>query len=396
MLKLLKLRINLGFLVNPFYIFSFAFFLAVVVYLWGWSAIFPKLSACLLGFLIISTILFVIVGHTIDIKILIRNQANNYEYLDEIIFGFIITLGILNVIMMGYLPILSQSHDYRQFGIPVLDPVFSSLSIFFSAFFFQSFLVSKKRKLLLFVFILLVFQILIFRRSTIVWIVTSSSFLYLFYKQKINLLIIIASIACLPVLSYCFGYFGNKRSNLSESYVINDLGASDSFKSSGISYNHYITYLYVSSPLANLQRNVNEGHGFINKGDLNNFFFYNILPQSFTMRMEESLKLTPPGCFLIMPHLIVGTFLMVSFFTLGWLGMTLMLLYLFLIIILCLLVIKKWDTFSVSTFSILVTTVSLLIFSNFLNRLDVLLMLFVYPVLFHFLYTSIAKKSEVY
>jgi hypothetical protein len=36
------------------------------------------------------------------------------------------------------------------------------------------------------------------------------------------------------------------------------------------------------------------------------------------------------------------------------------------------------------------TTITLLIFSNFLNRLDVILMLFVYPVLFHFIF----KKSR--
>ena len=79
---------------------------------------------------------------------------------------------------------------------------------------------------------------------------------------------------------------------------------------------------------------------------------------------------------------------MVSFYTLGWAGMIIMLLFLFAFILLCLLVIKKWDTFSAATYAILSTTITLLIFSNFLNRLDVILMLFVYPVLFHFIFTK--------
>ena len=53
---------------------------------------------------------------------------------------------------MGYLPVLDRSHDYREFGMPVIDPVFNSLSIFFSVFFFQSYLGGKKEKVSVFMF----------------------------------------------------------------------------------------------------------------------------------------------------------------------------------------------------------------------------------------------------
>jgi hypothetical protein len=395
MLKLHNIKVNLGFLVNPFYIFALSFSVTIIVYIWGWSAIYPKLSEGLILFLLVSALIFVFAGNRIEMRNFTKSQIKNFRNLNEIIFGLIITLGILNVFLMGYLPVLSPSHDYREFGIPVLDPVANTLSIFFSVSFFHSFLLSRNSKFLFFVIIILIFQILLFRRSSIVWIITSSTFLYLFHRQNVKLLIIVIGIALIPVLSYCFGCYGNKRSNLTESYVINDLGASDSFKHSGISYNHYITYLYVSSPLANLQKNINEGHGFLNNGEFKDFFFYSILPQSFTIRMEKSLKLTHPECFLIMPHLIAGTFLMVGFFTLGWFGMTIMIVYLFLIIVLCLMVLKKWNTFNVPTFSLLVTTISLLIFSNFLNRFDIILLLFVYPVFFHFLYSGATKIKSL-
>jgi hypothetical protein len=388
MVNWLKVRVNLGFLVNPFYIFAAAFSLAIFVYLWGWSSIFPQLSAGLLSFLIFSALLFIFAGRKTAFTLFNQNRGNDFGYINEFFFSLIITLGTVNVFFMGYLPILSPLNDYRKFGVPVLDPVFNSLSIFFSAFFFHSFLKSKKKKFLLYVILILLFQILLFRRSTMVWILTSSSFLYLLQKQKIKLLILVTAIVCIPVLSYCFGLYGNKRSNLNESYVINDLGASESFKHSGISYNHYITYLYLSSPLANLQKNVDNGNGFLNNRDFKAFFFYSLLPQSFTLRLEKTLKLIPPECSLIIPDLIAGSFFLIGFFTLGWLGMALMLIYLFAIILLCLFLLKKCDTFSVSTYSILVTAVSLMIFSNFLNRLDVILMLFVYPPFFHLIYTG--------
>jgi hypothetical protein len=289
---------------------------------------------------------------------------------------------------MGYLPVLDRTHDYREFGVPVLDPIFNSLSIFFSVFYLQLFLASKKKKFLIFVFVVLLFQVLIFRRSTIVWIITSSLFLFILYRQRIKIILVLIVILSLPLLSYSFGLYGNKRSNLSKDYVLKDLGASSTFKSTGLSHNHYMTYLYVASPLANLQKNIDIGDRFVNNGDFKGFFFYCILPGSITIRLEQRLNLEAPLCSLITPDLIVGTFFMLSFYTLGWLGMALMTLFLFVFIIVCLLVIQKFDTFKLTTICILSTTVTLLIFANFLNRLDVILMLFVYPVLFHIIFNS--------
>lgn len=384
---LLKTKVNLGFIVNPFYLYCIAFSLAIIVYLFGWSKIFPGLSPGLILFLVPTFILFIFAGYRYGLRRpgFFRKHSFN-PYLNDIIFWLIILLCIVNVLYMGYLPVLDRSHDYREYGMPVIDPVCNSLSIFFSVFFFQSYLGGKKKRFLIYVFLILIIQVLLFRRSTIVWIIVSSSFLFLLYKQKIALLILMAGIICIPFLSYCFGRYGNVRSNLTKSIVINDLGASDAFKNSGINYNHYMTYLYVSSPLANLQKNIDAGKGFFNNRDIKSFFFYSLIPGSFTLRLEKPLNLTPPVCNLITYELIAGSLFMVSFYTLGWFGMITMFLFLSVFIVLCLYIIGKWKTFQATTFSLLSTTVTLLIFSNFLNRLDVILMLFVYPVLFHLIY----------
>jgi hypothetical protein len=386
---LLKRKVNLGFIVNPFYLYCVAFSMAIFVYLWGWSNIFPKLSVSLILFFALTFIIFLFAGYKLwKKKIVYLNQSASHQHLNDFIFALIIIIGFLNILLMGYLPILDRLKDYHQFGVPVLDPIFNTLSIFFSVFFFQTFLESKKKRFLVYAIVILIIQILIFRRSTIMWIFTSSSFLFLLYKQRIKLGIILIGIICLPLLSYCFGLYGNTRSNLNQSYIMNDLGASDSFKRSGISHNHYMTYLYVSSPLANLQKNINESTGILNNDKLKDFFFYCIVPQSFTIRLEKTLKFVPPECFLITKDLIVGTFLMVSFYTLGWIGMFMMILFLLFFILLCQILIEKFNTFGTTTVCILATTISLMIFSNFLNRLDVILMLFIYPVLFHIIYNK--------
>jgi hypothetical protein len=200
------------------------------------------------------------------------------------------------------------------------------------------------------------------------------------------MLVLIICVICIPALSYCFGLYGNFRSSLTKSFVINDLGASDTFKNSGISFNHYMSYLYLSSPLANLQENIDRRGEELKNDDFKDFLFYCVVPQSFTLRLEKPLHLLPPVTHLISPNLIVGTFYMVSFYTLGWPGMISMVLFLFLFIILSLLIIKRWNICGLETLSLLSATVCMLVFSNFLNRLDVILMLFVYPVFFHFLF----------
>ena len=248
-----KLKVNLGFIVNPFYLYCIAFCLAIFVYLLGWSKIYPELSEELILFFAISFLLFILVGFVFGKKVILNfNQDLSYIFFNDIIFGVIILLGFFNVLLMGYLPILDRSHDYREFGAPVIDPVFNTLSIFFSVFYFQTFLEKKKKRFLIYVFVILLIQILIFRRSTVMWIVASSAFLYLIYNAKIKLLQILVCLVCIPFFSYCFGLYGNTRSNLSKAFVLNDLGASEAFIKSGISYNHYMTYLYISSPLANL------------------------------------------------------------------------------------------------------------------------------------------------
>ena len=392
---MLKRRINIAFLIDPFYLFCIAFSVAIFIYLWGWSRIYPKLSLSLLIFFFASFVVLIISGKKIikpELSFSLKN-LQHFPYLNEVIFAGIVLMSLGDVLYMGYLPIIEHSTTYRDYGMPVVDPLFNSLSIFFSVFFFQSYLEKRKRRFLVFVVIFLIIHFLFFRRSSILWILASLSIVFVLYKRKINFLFLGLAVITIPLFSYFFGLYGNIRSDLNKSLVFNSLGASEYFGKSSINFNHYMTYLYISSPLANLQENIDKSEGFANRGDIKEFFFYCLVPESFTMRLGKKLNLSQPSCNLISPGLIVGTFLMISFYTLGWPGMIIMLIYLFILINLCFFLLRKWNTFSVTTYSLLCTTVALLIFSNFLNRLDVLLMLFVYPLLFHFIYNGNYKRQ---
>jgi len=386
MTDLLNKKVSLDFIVNPFFLYTLSFSVSVFVYLLGWSRIYPPLSAGLVIFLAVTILLFLSAA-----IVLMKNRSEFIiiqdfkTSLNDIIFLAIILLSVLNVLYMGYLPVTDRSHNYLEFGMPVVDPIVNTLSIFFSVVYFHSFLDTRKKRFLVYFFSILIIQILFYRRSTITWIVISSFFLFLLYMRNVSLKILAICVICLPFFSYSFGLYGNTRSRLAKSFVLNDLGASDSFKNSGISYNHYMTYLYISSPLANLQENINKRDVNIKDGKLKDFLFYCLIPESFTLRLEKPLHLTPPSCYLICPNLIAGSFYMISFYLMGWSGMIIMFIFLFAFLLLGLFVIRKWNTYNLEALSLLSAAVSLLIFSNFLNRLDVIIMLFVYPVIFHFI-----------
>ena len=126
MLRLLKPRINLIFLANPFYIYGISFLLVIVVYLIGWSKIFPHLSAGLILFFTLTSAIFFSIGKYFESRregILNKNQELSPLYID-LVFWLIILLGIIDVTYMGYIPILDRSHNYREFGMPVIDILF--------------------------------------------------------------------------------------------------------------------------------------------------------------------------------------------------------------------------------------------------------------------------------
>jgi len=397
MLKILKQKVNLSWFVNPFYLYCIAFTLAILVYLLGWSDLYPKLSLKLILFLVISFIPALLIGFYCQRKdIFFLENAEIPSFPNKALFLIIIILGAIDFLFGGKIPLFNRGLNYQEFGVDVIDPIFNTLCIFFSVFFFHTYLQKKERKLLFFIIIILSFQLLLYRRSTIVWIIISSTFLYLLYKKKMHLNKIILSAIFILMSAYIFGLFGNKRSNLDKSYAVNNLSASSEFKNSEINHNYYMTYLYISSPLANLQLNIDSKERLFEKGDFKSFIFYSLMPMSITFLLKDNLNLLPPNCKLISPDLIVGTIFMTAFSSLGWTGMIIMALYMFVFIGACLLLVRKWNSFMLTTLSILSTTISLLIFSNFLDRLDVIMMLFIYPILFHLIVILLHKKIYLF
>ncbi|MFP4487949.1 MAG: oligosaccharide repeat unit polymerase [Bacteroidales bacterium] len=388
-------KLNIQVILNPFFVYCISFLVAIILYLFSWSDLYPPISLSLVIFLGVSFILFLSAGYfTGNLKTSKHNIRESELFIVDILFIIIIALAVADIVGTGYLPILNRQYDYKVFGVSVLDPLFNTLSIYFSLVFLNTFLSKKKIRFVLYCILLLIVQVLILRRGTIVWMLTSWIFLILLYVRRIPIKVIIAGILVIPIVSLLFGLYGNFRSNINEEMTLDGLGASSEFKDLNISHYHYMTYLYISSPLANLQKNIESGKNELDKKDFKSFLFYCIIPQSITARIKNIIKIREPDPELITPSLIVGSVYMLAFNTMGWLGVSILMVVILIYLLLGMTVTEKIKYNSNETYALLLNTTFLLIFDNLFVRLDVLLMLFVYPLLFNHLFKVITLKRN--
>ena len=257
--------------VNPFFTYIVGFTLALLMYQLDWSYLFPSLTLSLVFFLIIT---FVISGF-IGLYVQRKGVLKNYEYINKLNVNWIvlgITIGyILNFIYAGQIPLFSITNnvdiDYQEFGIPTFYVILATFTSFFTVYLFKCYVVEKKKKYLFLCLYLLVFPILIFTRGTVLLDISSIFFVYLFSYKKNKIKIYLWIVAIILVVLIGFGMLGNIRTSnqidkgqtqeLSE-IMLNLAEAKPSFVNSAVPKAYFWSYLYISSPLANLQINVNE------------------------------------------------------------------------------------------------------------------------------------------
>jgi oligosaccharide repeat unit polymerase len=393
--RILSGKIRLGWMLNPFHLYCISFLVIILLYQLNWCLLYPPLSVSLIIFFCLSFILFFLIGIRFKVKLDTVGDSFPTELFNNLMFITICFLWIANVGLMGYIPIFDRTHDYKEYGISVIDPLFNTLSIYLASSYSYTYLRTRRKKMLVLVSIIIVLQLLLLRRASIAWILTSISFTSVIIYKKISIRSLLIIVILIPVFSFLFGFLGNFRSNFKKDEIFTNLGASTWYKNSNLSHNHYMTYIYLTSPLANLQKNINNVDRLAGKGEYVDFVEYCILPNSVILRLERNNLITPPQIQLVYPYLIVGTLFMTATATLGWVGLLIMMLLLLIFIYFSLYISKKSIEFHIPTVSLLLTTVSLSFFTNFLNRSDIILILFCYPLIFHILNAWIVKKYNI-
>jgi oligosaccharide repeat unit polymerase len=257
-------------MINPytFYIVGFGFSLAV--YQLGWSEAYPPLSFSLFGFLTASMAAHFIFSKrwakSEDVKndksdLMIQPKLNPW-----LVTVFIYFLWIADFIYEGGIPLVKMlsnaPYDYRKFGLPSLHVFTVSFTSFYCIYLLYLFFISKKKAYLLLYLINMASAILIYSRSMLLFNLASSFFLYLLCLEEIpyKKLLLIAPSAI--ILFYFFGVAGTARvsfeskTSYDQNSFLENGRATTRFRNSSIPKEFFWSYIYISSPVANLQVNI--------------------------------------------------------------------------------------------------------------------------------------------
>jgi hypothetical protein len=379
--------------VNPFFTYIIGFTIALVIYQLDWSYLFPSLTFSLVSFLILTFVFSGIIG----LYIQRRGLLKNHEYVNKLNVNWIvaaITVSyILNFIYAGQIPLFSIANnadiDYREFGIPTFYVILATFTSFFTVYLFKCYLVEKKRKYLFFCLYLFIFPILIFTRGAVLINLSSIFFLYLFSYKRNKLKIYLSIIAIIFTVLIGFGVLGNIRTSnqidkdqtqeLSD-IMLNLAEAKPAFVNSPVPKAYFWSYLYIASPMANLQLNINEQKP---KYDLPNILAYVNGELNFdfiTKRIFSIVNVQKPDNTLIAPFLTVSTLYSTSYTYLGWWGMSVTFIFLMGVSFCYLAIIKPQNPYFSTALAILNTMLLFCIFDNMWNFSGMSFQL-IYPIL---------------
>jgi hypothetical protein len=311
-------------LYNPLYLYILSFVSVMLIYQFGWSALYPVLTKSLIIFFAITFIVAFIAGFALEklrpLKYISINSGLNPLY---IISGLYLLLILEFVIYKGIpvVQIFAGNYDKsNHFGIKTLHPLLVTFSSFYCVYTFHQFLSLKERKYILFLILLLLIPLLYFDRGALLIVLTSMTFVYFMSVDRLRLKAIAVFTVFLLLLLFGFGVLGNLRESKSSSnnqFLITSK-ASEKFRESAIPKEFLWSYMYITSPLANLQNNINVNENKVKK--LSSFLLTELMPDFVSKRIAPVFNAERAELKNISPDFTVGTIYARPYVLMRWSG----------------------------------------------------------------------------
>jgi hypothetical protein len=379
-------------MISPFLFYAVSFVGVMLIYLLGWSELYPKLSSPLIVFLLISIVANVIAHLKLRAIPFKKLEKEKLPPIATTVFIYI--LWTVDFIYEGGIPLIKilfhLPYNYRLFGVPSLHVFIVTFSSFFTVYLFHLY-VSKRTTLLLILYLInLAAALLIYSRAMLFFNITGSIIVYLMSLRKLPYVKMALIVASLIPLLFLFGVLGSLRVSREahEQYnnenFMNTGKASEAFRQSIIPKEFFWTYVYVSSSLANLQLNINDHEKSV--VSFTSLFWtgvYECLPDFITKRIHTLRDTNPPKEYRIGHSFNVSTVYSRAYCYSNWTGMILMGVFMLTVPVIFLKLIDSDSDFFVTGWAILCT---MYLFTSYDNtfRFTGLSLQLAYPVLFYF------------
>ena len=380
---------------NPNFIYIAAFIVPFLFYTLGWSHLYPQLRVNLFMFYLFTFVVCGILGTIVYFIKPFSYTAIPVSNKNRITVITMFFLYLIEIIYSRNLPLLSLltgtfNYDESNFGIPVLHTFLVSFNSFFCLYVFHQYISNHQKSLLYLFLITLLPFIFLINRSSIIGVILGSFIIFLIGRQKISINMVVKSLIGTAVVLYLFGYFGNLRSGHGDpTYIPRSSAATEEFLNGHVPNEFYWSYLYIASPVANLENNID--NTIEPKGTFHQLIVNECIP-NFVLKFLPFLQVPATDFYQINPFLNVGTIYIYSYSYQRWKGIIFFFTYFIVLINLYYFIILQSKTFKVTGLAILF---NIIIFANFHNTIvySASSVQLLYPVLFSMLKDISFKKT---
>ncbi|WP_077307319.1 O-antigen polymerase [Terribacillus halophilus] len=395
--------------INPFFMLFSLTLIVIVFYNFNLSRFYPALSLSMfifLGGLLITLLIYSLVYSIIfkskmEIEPIRINKGNLKKSMIFLIVGY-----IMEFIYSRQIPLLNTFLDlgtnYKEFGIPTFHVFLVTFNVFISNFIILTgqLTQSKNRKrlfnksTLLYIISLLPF-ILIVSRGLLVITITISFFILLSFI-KIDFKKCLWGSITIIIAGFLFGLMGNARLNSDYNYETTVMdsklilmigGANGEMWNNDFTNLYFWTYLYATSPIANLQNAID----LVKPGDsFGDFFITQLTPDFVSDRLVNLYNIDPSlaNSALITPELTVGTQYIGSYVYYGWVGVIITAAILILSLLAVLILLRQSNPFMFIIGNAVICTILILsLFENMFMFAGLFL-----PLVYCLMFTFVFKK----
>jgi hypothetical protein len=286
--------------------------------------------------------------------------------------------------------ITNMSVEYQNFGIPTFHVFLITIAHFFLGYSFIRHKEKQKKIYLFIVVSILVNDVLIGSRGMFIFGLLIILFIQTSFIKKFTIKHIIWSVVLILFVGFGFGLMGNYRSARgNEKYVLDIFGANERFYNANVSSAYLWIYVYISSPLANLQKTINDNPETQN--DVISLIIYDILNEVISKRIDYTADHSSIN-YKVAPYLTVGSIYFNPYNRMGWLGMFIIFLFMIVYIFFYRFLLILFPKFRIIGIATLNALILLCIFDNMLKTGFAITL--IYPILFDIVSIIRIKPAE--
>lgn len=257
-----KSKFSISFLINPFWLYILSIGGSLGIYSLKWSYYYHDWSSRFILFASLTMCMSLILTQLPILRTCSKFRHISICKSNSKWFKIIWLCFILEFIFYRQIPLISVAFggigNYKDFtGFPFFHALFVMISNFWGIYWYLQYCSNPTHKTLRkYAFMMILLQILLLNRGGCIITIITYCFIYIIKNPTIGYKNIFKVCISVVIIVTIFGWLGNSRdarSRTDEDFIMKIGGANQKYVESGMPNSLFWIYLYMSSPIGNIQ-----------------------------------------------------------------------------------------------------------------------------------------------